>query len=167
MRFAHDSSLCGGSLWGAASADAGGFRLCGGGISCLRARPKDGARLAASRSPFGNLRPITPQLYEDQRWQVAAALSAAVTTTKFIGDTHNAQAEPSRKKRITPTASRSSGEGVWGRGASLREAASPPESPNSNSFFGREREGGGFSTEKPPPSHYFTPTSPTRFCAWA
>ena len=29
----------------------------------------------------------------------------------------------------TSNASRSSGEGVWGRGASLREAASPPESP--------------------------------------
>ena len=29
-----------------------------------------------------------------------------------------------------PNASRSSGEGVWGRGASLREAASPPESPH-------------------------------------
>ena len=28
-----------------------------------------------------------------------------------------------------PNASCSSGEGVWGRGASLREAASPPESP--------------------------------------
>ena len=33
------------------------------------------------------------------------------------------------KERRTPNASRSSGEGVWGRGASLREAASPPESP--------------------------------------
>ena len=30
---------------------------------------------------------------------------------------------------LTPIASYSSGEGVWGRGASLREAASPPESP--------------------------------------
>ena len=51
MRFAHDSSFCGRSQ--------GGFRLCGGGISCLRARPKDGARLAALRSPFGNLRGVT------------------------------------------------------------------------------------------------------------
>ena len=40
-----------------------------------------------------------------------------------------------------PIPSYSSGEGVWGRGASLREAASPPESPNIH-FFGREREGG-------------------------
>ena len=42
----------------------------------------------------------------------------------------------------------SSGEGVWGRGASLREAASPPESPY-RCLFEREREGGGFSSEKP------------------
>ena len=42
-----------------------------------------------------------------------------------------------------PNASCSSGEGVWGRGASLREAASPPESPhalyaNARSYSGRE-----------------------------
>ena len=41
----------------------------------------------------------------------------------------HAQAEPSQKQRTPPNASRSSGVGVWGRGASLREAASPPESP--------------------------------------
>ena len=35
--------------------------VCGRGISCLRARPKDGARLAALQSPFGSLRPITLQ----------------------------------------------------------------------------------------------------------
>ena len=41
-----------------------------------------------------------------------------------------------------PNASRSSGEGVWGRGASLREAASPPESPPiSISSGGSAREG--------------------------
>ena len=51
-----------------------------------------------------------------------------------------------------PIPSYSSGEGVWGRGASLREAASPPESPY-RCLFEREREGGGFSSEKPPPSH--------------
>ena len=32
------------------------------GISPLRRRPKDGARLAALRSPFGNLRPIPPRI---------------------------------------------------------------------------------------------------------
>ena len=41
-----------------------------------------------------------------------------------------------------PNASYSSGEGVWGRGASLREAASPPESPpNLVSWGGSAREG--------------------------
>ena len=44
-----------------------------------------------------------------------------------------------------PIPSHSSGEGVWGRGASLREAASPPASPPKHNLFGREREGGGFS----------------------
>ena len=89
---------------------------------------------------------------------VAAALSAAVTTTKSVGDaaptlrglrrsTGNAQAYsqllfgrereggaslresrlPRTVPRTFPIPSYSSGEGVWGRGASLREAASPPE----------------------------------------
>ena len=35
----------------------------------------------ALRSPFGNLRPL-----RGLSWKVAAALSAAVTTTKRIGD---------------------------------------------------------------------------------
>ena len=56
------------------------------------------------------------------------------------------------EERVNPNASRSSGEGVWGRGASLREAASPPES-SPRHLFGREREGGAFSSEKAPPSH--------------
>ena len=55
------------------------------------------------------------------------------------------------EEAITQNASRSSGAGVWGGGASLREAASSPESPQRN-LFGREREGGDFSTEKSPPS---------------
>ena len=40
-----------------------------------------------------------------------------------------------------PNANRSSGEGVWGRGASLREAASPPEFPQAL-LFGRGPGGG-------------------------
>ena len=58
--------------------------------------------------------------------KVAAALSAAVTITQPIGDTPHSQAEPSKQKRTPPSANRSSGVGVWGRGASLREAAFPP-----------------------------------------
>ncbi len=76
--------------------------------------------------------PSQNKKYQMKRWQVAAALSAAVTATKPIGDRPHAQAEPTKKKSRTPNASRSSGEGVWGGGASLREAASSPESPFKN-----------------------------------
>ena len=52
-----------------------------------------------------------------QRWQVAAALSAAVTTTKQQEYAPNSQAEPSKQKRLKPSASRSSGErGLGGEG---------------------------------------------------
>ena len=71
----------------------------------------------------------TAVVFSSPRRMSAAALSAAVTTTKLIGDAPNSQAEPTPKKRSNPNASCSSGEGVWGRGASLREAASSPESP--------------------------------------
>ena len=40
---------------------------------------------------------------------VAAALSAAVTRTKLIGEQPYSQAEPSKKKRTAPNASYSSG----------------------------------------------------------
>ena len=81
--------------------------------------------------------------------QVAAALSAAVTTTKFIGNRpHLAWAHKS-KGSVKPIPSYSSGEGVWGRGASLREAASPPASPQKR-LLRREREGGDFSIRKVP-----------------
>ena len=67
--------------------------------------------------------------FRSPRRKVAAALSAAVTTTKQQETMPNSQAELRLKKRTRQNASYSSGEGVWGRGASLREAASPPESP--------------------------------------
>ncbi len=67
--------------------------------------------------------------------KVAAALSAAVTTAKLIGDrTHSTSGGTNDEEATTSNASRSSGEGVWGRGASLREAASPPESPHRTSL---------------------------------
>ena len=50
----------------------------------------------------------------------------------------------------------SSGEGVWGRGASLREAASPPESPPPQISSGGSAREGASRSEKPPPSHIFT-----------
>ena len=61
--------------------------------------------------------------------KVAAAPSAAVTTTKLIGDhPHVAWAHKSAET-YKPIPSRSSGEGVWGRGASLREAPLPQFRP--------------------------------------
>ena len=58
---------------------------------------------------------------------VAAALSAAVTTT--YSHRKRAQLAWACKSagKLKPIPSHSSGAGVWGRGASLREAASPPE----------------------------------------
>ncbi len=66
-----------------------------------------------------------------KRRQVAAALSAAVTTTKQHGTAPTLQAEPSQKKRIPPNASRSSG-------GSAREgllSEKPPPSQLSLSIF--------------------------------
>ena len=60
-----------------------------------------------------------------QRRKVAAALSAAATTTKSIGEPPLAWARKFEEAH-KPIPSYSSGEGVWGRGASLSEAASPP-----------------------------------------
>ena len=134
MRKAHDRSLCGESLWG-------GERLW--------TRDFVPAGTTKGRSPSGGfaiaLWKPSPDRYFNyvvtRRWQVAAALSAAVTTAKLIGDAPTLQAEPTKKKNHNSNASRSSGEGVWGGGASLREAASSPEFPL-HSLFGREREGG-------------------------
>ena len=65
-----------------------------------------------------------------QRWQVAAALPAAVTTTQQQETAPNFQAEPSSQKRTrqTPAALRERGSG--GEALLYREAASPPESPS-------------------------------------
>ena len=62
--------------------------------------------------------------------KVAAALSAAVTTAPKQENAPNSQGRASPKEASSLFPRRSSGVGVWGRGASLREAASPPESPH-------------------------------------
>ena len=68
--------------------------------------------------------------------KVAAALSAAVTSRKPIGDTPHSQAEPPMKYRTKPNASCSSGEGVWGRGRfSQRSGLSPRISSHTPSVF--------------------------------
>ena len=56
------------------------------------------------------------------------------------------------KKRTPRTPAALRERGVWGeRGFSQRSRLSPQSFPSPR-LFGREREGGGFSTEKPPPS---------------
>ena len=75
-----------------------------------------------------------------QRWQVAAALSAAVTTPKPIGDYTKLTGGTNSEESRTPTASYSSGGGP-GEGL-LLEKPPPPEFLSSRSLFGREREGG-------------------------
>ncbi len=116
-------------------------------------RTRGGGRRPSASFPIAPATPSGRSPYNLsilQRWQVAAALSAAVTTPKPIGDRPHSQAEPTPKDRPTPNASRSSGEGVWGRGASLREAASPPESPPPPSLREGSAREGSFSTENLP-----------------
>ena len=52
------------------------------------------------RHPFGS---HLLACIEIKRWQVAAALSAAVTITKPIGDAPTSQAEPTPKNRASQT----------------------------------------------------------------
>ena len=64
------------------------------------------------------------------RRMVAAALSAAVTSRKPIGDTPHSQAEPTPKKHTNPNASRSSGVGgLGGEGLLSEKPPLPPASP--------------------------------------
>ena len=90
---------------------------------------------ARPRHPFD---PPLISLYRIKRWQVTAALSAAVTTTPKTGKRAHAAWARTFEGRVKPIPSHSSG-----------EAASPPASPLRN-LFGREREGGDFSVRKVP-----------------
>ena len=102
------------------------------------------------------------------RRKVAAALSAAVTSTKFIRrHAPNAHGRHQAGRNV-PRLIR---QPLFGRGGlgerrfSQRSGLSPRISPKTR-LFGREREGGGFSTEKPPPSqnNIFPFTLQTRCC---
>ena len=117
-------------------------------------RGDSGLRAGEGGFPIAPSTPSVPPLIDwclSQRRKVAAALSAAVTTTRPIGDTPNSQAEPTPQKhtRQTPAALRK--RGGWGRGASLREAASPPETPRPPRPSSEGAWGRGFSIEKPLP----------------
>ena len=89
-------------------------------------------------------RPLLPplmNLYRFQRWQVAAALSAAVTTPKPIGDRPHSQAEPTMQKstRQTPAALRERGSG--GEALLSEKRPLPQNLPTVISSEGSAREG--------------------------
>ena len=120
-------------------------------ISC----PPDTRRWTEAVCPLSD-RPLLPplmNLYRFQRWQVAAALSAAVTTTKPIGNQPQLAWAHKPGGRTKPIPSYSSGGGP-GEGL-LLEKPPPPEFPQPLRFFGREREGGDFSEEKSSSSHMY------------
>ena len=99
MRVAHDSSFCGRSQ---------------GGISRLRRR--GGGRSPSDSFPIAPATPSGAHLlidwYRGNSWQVAAALSAAVTTTKLIGERPHSQGRASPKKETTQTPAT-----LWERGS--------------------------------------------------
>ena len=95
----------------------------------FQVRPKDGARLAALRSPFGNLRGVTYRLVS---YPTLAGRGGSVSRrdhNQAAGNRPPTHSGILYGRKTNSNRSYSSGEGVWGRGASLREAASPPESP--------------------------------------
>ena len=57
------------------------------------------------------------------------------------------------KKRTPRTPAALRERGVWGERSFSQRSCLSPQSFPSPRLFGWEREGGGFSTEKPPPSH--------------
>ena len=125
-------------------------------ISPLRRRPKDGARLAAFRSPFGNLRPIT---LATMRQPTLAGRGGSVSRRD-----HNQayrRPHPPHRRNHPCRSTHAKRHLLFGRGGlgerrfSQRSGLSPRISPTVN-LFGREREGGGFSSEKPPPSQSLT-----------
>ena len=106
MRVAHDSTFCGRSLGGISP-----LRRRGGGFPIAPATPS-GAHLATRLYPL--------------RWQVAAALSAAVTITpkQENAPTSQGRVSPKEESSLFPAALRE--RGVWGeRRFSQRSGLSP------------------------------------------
>ena len=131
----------------------------------LRREPRRISRLrrrGGGRSPSGNF-PIAPATLSGRSLlslchiQTLAGRGGSVSRrdhnqahrrrAQFSGGTNS---EESHK----PNASRSSGEEVWGGGASLREAASPPESLHSPSFREGARGRGLFYRKGPSLAKY-------------
>ena len=90
-----------------------------------------------------------------QRRKVAAALSAAVTTTKLIGDASYSQAEPNKQKDATqtPAALREKGSGEEGL---LSEKPPPPQYvPHPAVFRGGSAREGAFLQKGPLPRNIY------------
>ena len=75
----------------------------GRGISPLRRRGGGRSLRAFAIAPCHPFGSLTLILGRNPHWQVAAALSAAVTTTKLIGERPHSQAEPTMQKQPTQT----------------------------------------------------------------
>ena len=91
------------------------------------------------------------QFSRPQRSMSAAALSAAVDSTKLQGTAPNSQAEPTPQKQPTPTPAALRERGVWGeRRFSQRSGLSPQKLPY-HSLFGRGPGGGASRREAASP----------------
>ena len=89
------------------------------------------------------------QLCGALRWQVTAALSAAVTTTKQQETTLQLAAAYCMEEKTTRTAATLRMRGSGGEALLLEKRPLPQNLPTAR-LFGREREGGVFSIRKVP-----------------
>ena len=87
------------------------------------------------------------QFSRPQRSISAAALSAAVDSTKLQGTAPNSQAEPTPQKQPTPTPAALRERGVWGERRFSQRSGLSPQHLLHPSLFGREREGGASRRE--------------------
>ena len=121
-----------------------------GSLSAWSAYKKASPERGGARDAGGGVRSPTPQ-------RSPAALSAAATTTPKQENAPTLHGrEPSKEESsLFPATLRERGSG--GEALLLEKRPLPQNLPTVN-LFGREREGGGFSSEKSPPSHMlFTP----------
>ena len=114
------------------------------------AAPIEVAELLLEKPPPSHIPAIPASADAALPRMVAAALSAAVTSTKLIGDEPHShgRSTPKEQTSLFPATLRERGSG--GEALLLEKRPLPQNLPLR--LFGREREGGGFSTEKPPPS---------------
>ena len=103
----------------------------------------------ALQSPFGNLRPLLIGLYRTQRWQVAAALSAAVTTTpkQETAPNSHGRASPKERTSLFPATLRERGSG--GEALLLEKRPLPQNLPPKTSFREGARGRGLFYRKAP------------------